>query len=95
MITYAKDKGWGVGSYMCFLYDLKRREGLTPEQLSMSEREWFVQSDRDLMVKVIRQLEKTCLAFKILGASRNCQTPEATQASFDYAFSNLIASFGT
>lgn len=41
------------------------------------------------MCQVIRQTEKTCLAFKILGASRLCSTQQEVAAAFQFAFSNI------
>ena len=41
------------------------------------------------MCEVIRQTEKTCLAFKILAASRLCATQEQAADAFRFAFSNI------
>ena len=41
------------------------------------------------MCQVIRQTEKTCLAFKILAAARHCPTQEDVAAAFRFAFSNI------
>jgi hypothetical protein len=41
------------------------------------------------MCQVIRQTEKTCLAFKIIGASRLCSTQQEVAAAFRFAFANI------
>jgi hypothetical protein len=41
------------------------------------------------MCKVIRATDKTCLAFKILGAGRCCQTQEDVRAAFKFAFDSI------
>jgi hypothetical protein len=41
------------------------------------------------MSKVIRQTSKTCFAFKILAAGRRTDTPQALDAAFEFAFSNI------
>ena len=43
------------------------------------------------MCEVVRQTPKTCLAFKILAASRNCATQDDVQDAFDYAFGHIKA----
>jgi hypothetical protein len=37
----------------------------------------------------VRQTPQTCLAFKILAASRNCATQDDVRAAFQYAFSQI------
>ena len=39
--------------------------------------------------KTIRQTPKPCLAFKILGAARRCETQEMVQNAFNEAFENI------
>jgi hypothetical protein len=88
VICYAEDHGWDVDFYMACLYNLSRR----PRQSALvsgvhgANQEQYLEEDRARMCEVIRQTPKTCLAFKILAAGRNCDTPEDTQAAFDYAF---------
>jgi len=53
--------------------------------------EQYLAEDRVRMCAVVRQTSKTCLAFKILAASRNCATQHDVQAAFDYAFGHIKA----
>ena len=41
------------------------------------------------MTKVIRQVSKPCLAFKILAAGRNAETPDRLEEAFRYALTNI------
>ena len=55
------------------------------------EAEEFRPEDPARMCEVIRQTDKTCLAFKILGASRLCATQQDVTAAFRFAFDNIKA----
>ena len=64
--------------------------GCSPDAASHRERaEQYLAEDRARMCEVIRQTPKTCLAFKILAASRNCATQSDVRAAFQYAFSHI------
>ena len=41
------------------------------------------------MCRTIRAVDKPVLAFKILGAGRNCQTPDDVKEAFRYAYANI------
>jgi hypothetical protein len=41
------------------------------------------------MLAAIRAVSKPCIAFKILGATRHCETPETVRAAFKHAFDNI------
>jgi hypothetical protein len=41
------------------------------------------------MVKAIREVEKPCLAFKILAAGRRCGSEADVEECFRYAYSNI------
>jgi hypothetical protein len=51
--------------------------------------EEYLAEDRARMCEVVRQTPRTCLAFKILAASRNCATQANVRAAFQYAFSHI------
>ena len=89
VIEYAEDKGWDLDFYMTCFYNLSREERHSMLVTGKFQKEEFRLSDRDEMTKVIRQTDKLCLGFKIMAASRLCETPEGTQAAFDYAYSNI------
>jgi hypothetical protein len=51
--------------------------------------ELFVRGDPPKMYKVIKQVKKPCLAYKILAAGRLCEKPEFVAAAFEEAFANI------
>jgi len=69
----AEEMDLGCDFYMCCFYDLYGRGG-----------EYYEEEDRQAMVRTIRQLEKPCIAFKIMAAGRN--EPEA---AFRFAFEQI------
>jgi hypothetical protein len=91
VIEYAEEQGWDVDFYMACFYNLNRkpRESALVSGKAPASPEEFRAEDRPRMCQVIRQTEKTCLAFKILGASRLCSTQQEVAAAFRFAFSNI------
>jgi len=103
VIVYAEEKGWDVDFYMACMYNLSRkpRESALVLQAQGKRRarargdphavndEEYLAEDRARMCAVVRQTPKTCLAFKILAASRNCATQADVRAAFAYAFSHI------
>jgi hypothetical protein len=49
----------------------------------------FLPGDPARMTEVVRQVQRPCLAFKILAGGRRAERPEDTTASFEYAFRNI------
>ena len=91
VIEYAEEKGWDVDFYMASFYNLSRkpRESALVAGSATTAQEEFLAEDPSRMCQVIRQTEKTCLAFKILGASRLCATQEEVATAFRFAFSGI------
>jgi hypothetical protein len=103
VIEYAEEKGWDLDFYMACLYNLSRKpresalvaraDASSSAQVSPGTegpvREEYLAEDRARMCEVIRQTPRTCLAFKILAAGRNCATQDDVQDAFDYAFTHI------
>lgn len=91
VIEYAEGKGWDIDFYMACFYNLNRnpRESALVSGGATALQEEFLAEDPPRMCEVIRQTEKTCLAFKILGASRLCSTPQEVATAFQFAFANI------
>jgi hypothetical protein len=89
VIEYSEEQGWDVDFYMDCFYTLgiARPKDGTLGQFHEGER--FEDADRERMIQTIRATPKTCLAFKILAASRKCATAEDVRAAFQYAFDNI------
>ncbi len=69
----AEEMDLGCDFYLCCFYDLYGRGG-----------EYYEDEDRVAMVRTIREIEKPCVAYKILAAGRN--EPEA---AFKFAFEHI------
>ena len=88
-----EDLGWENDFYMTCLYYLTR----TPEEFKaiygdglVNEREEpFVKGDPERMMAHIRQTKKTCLAFKLLAAGRNCMTPASIEQCFASTYAGI------
>jgi hypothetical protein len=87
VVDYAESKGWDLDFYMTCVYNL----GRTREEASrMAGRpvsgEYFRDDDRQAMLARVKRTSKTCLIFKVYGATRQCRTPEARKAAVDLVF---------
>ena len=91
VIEYAEESGWDIDFYMACFYNINRepRESAVASPGAPTSREAYIESDPPRMCQVIRQVEKTCLAFKILAAARHCSTQEDVAAAFRFAFSHI------
>lgn len=90
VIEYAEEHAWDVDFYMASVYNLSKITRVSSAVTGVSNQEEpFDEEDRPLMYRAIRSTAKPCLAFKILGATRKCQSPETVRAAFEEAFSNI------
>ncbi len=84
------DEGWENDFFMTCFHNLTRtREEMEKEFGAIPVGEPFVESDPPRMAAVIRQVDKPCLAFKILAAGRRCDSQGAVDAAFRWAFENI------
>jgi hypothetical protein len=84
------DEGWENDLFMTCLYYVNRpREEMEKQLGKVPVGEPFFESDPEDMTGVVRQVNKPCLAFKILAAGRRCDSREATAEAFRYAFAHL------
>jgi len=93
-IKAVADQGWEVDFFMTCFYYLTRKtfhkEGepkKEPETLHLTYP--FYRDDPAVMTSVVKQVDKPCLGFKILGAGRKCKTQANAREAFQYAFSNI------
>lgn len=85
---YVEDQGWDVDFYMsCFYNIAKVDRGLVAKGERAEEP--FDDEDRDVTCEFIRSTDKPCIAYKILAASRKCETPEELRGAFKYAFDRI------
>lgn len=84
------DAGWDVDFFMtCFYFLTRKGAGLDAETPTLQVSYPFFKQDPQVMTEVIRQVDQTCLAFKVLGAGRLCSSPETVRAAFQFAFENI------
>lgn len=89
-IKYAEEKGWEADFYQCCLYYVTRpHEEIRAKLGAAPLGEPFLDADREAMLNVIRQVRKPCLAFKILGAQRLCDTDYGVEEAFAYALTRI------
>jgi len=90
VIEYAEEHHWDTDFYMACVYNLSRIERESSVVSGKpNEDEPFFEEDIPVMYKTIRSVHKPCIAFKILGATRHCQTQETVKEAFVNAFSNI------
>jgi len=90
VVDQAEDEGWDLDFYMACMYNLsvKPRESAIVSG-GKHQKEQFDHGDADKMLARIRATDKTCLAFKVLGASRLCQRPEDVRAAFERVLTEI------
>jgi hypothetical protein len=90
VVEYIEEKGWPTDFYATCLYNLARGYKSAPAvERGAYARDRFPDQDPPRMTRVMRQVPKPCLGFKLMAASRNCTTPESTRAAFQFAFDNI------
>jgi hypothetical protein len=83
------DQGWDLDFHMCCFYNLGKiaRGSILAGAKRVDEP--FDEPDREIICKFIQQSQKTCLAYKILGAGRKCDSPTMLRDAFAWAFSHI------
>lgn len=92
VIEHAEAAGWDVDFYLASLYNLSRvpRESLiVTGDAGAYDRESYLPEDRQRMLAAIRATPKPVLAFKILAASRLCQTQDGAREAFREAYGHI------
>ena len=89
ILQHVEDQGWDVDFYMTCFYNIAKTgdRGLVAEGAQNVEH--FDDEDRDVICEFVRQTEKPCIAYKILGASRKCSSPETIRQAFKFAFDRI------
>ena len=92
------DEGWNVDFFMCCFYYLTRKtattanEAFPPETLQIAYP--FYSADPLVMTSVMREVDRPCLGFKILGAGRLCASQATVRDAFQFAFEHIKPSDG-
>lgn len=86
------DEGWQVDLFMtCFYYITRTPEELEkmPPVVTVQVGRAFFASDPLEMTKVIQQVDRPCLGFKILAAGRMCYDKQSVAKAFKFAFKHI------
>lgn len=88
-IAMAEDENWDIDLYFTCFYNLTGRgkKGLTA--IKGSEGEVFDPEDPEKMCRVIRQVKKSCVAYKIFGAGRLCSNKNQVEKAIRFALENI------
>lgn len=89
-IQRIEEEGWENDFFMtCFYYVTRSREEMHKALGKVTVGEPFFQSDPDDMTRLMRQVGKPCLGFKILAAGRLCWSQQSVEKAFKYAFHHI------
>jgi len=88
-IEMAEDENWDIDLYLTCFYNLTGRgkKGLT--SINGSKGEIFDPEDPPMMCKVIKQVKKPCIAYKIFGAGRSCKDEDNIYSAMKFAVENI------
>jgi len=89
VIEYVEEHEWDVDFYLCSVYNLSKRRRESQIVSGQRAAEIFDDADRERMFQVIQSVSRPCLVIKILGAGRNCKTPEQTRETFTHTFQRI------
>lgn len=89
-VARIEDSGWENDFYMtCFYYVTRPKEEIAAKLGDEIVGEPFLAGDPKRMTARVRQVKKTCLGFKILGAGRMCGNQQSVERAFEFAYSNI------
>lgn len=89
-IKQIADEDWDVDFFMTCFYFLTRKVcGKEVDTPTLEIGHHFFKDDPKNMIRVIQQVNQPCLAFKILGAGRQCSNQEMVQSAFKFALDNI------
>jgi hypothetical protein len=90
VIRYADEYRWDIDFYMACVHNLSKVNRVSSAITGrMNNGEPFDDEDRDIMYDAIGATDKVCLAFKILGAGRKCESAESVRSAFIEAFERI------
>ena len=90
VVDVAEGEGWENDYYMTCLYRVSRTvEEARAEFGEAPLGETFFERDPERMFKMIRLTKKPCLAFKVMGAGRNIDSPEHVEEVLRKAYASI------
>ncbi len=91
LVAYSRDHGWDVDFYMTAVYNIMKYNYRPSSSITgiSNSGEAFEEDDVPVMLDLVRQVDRPCLVFKILGASRVCTTDERIEERFHMVFETI------
>jgi hypothetical protein len=89
VLEYAEEKDWDVDFYMACAYNLSKQDRDSYIVTGKQSEEQYYDEDREIMAAFCRKTDKPCIFFKILAASRKCESPETVREAFQWAFDHI------
>jgi hypothetical protein len=90
VVETVEEKGWNNDYYMTCFYRVTRLPEDFQKEIGVEPvGETYLSTDPERMCKMVRQVKKTCLGFKILAAGRKCDSSEQVREAFEFAFKNI------
>ena len=92
VIKQIADEGWENDLFMtCFYYITRtpEEEAKLPPKVTVQVGRPFFASDPARMTEVVRQVDQSCLGFKILAAGRMSYSKNTVKAGFQFAFEHI------
>ncbi len=94
-IARLEDAGWEQDIYMTCLYNVVRQPAKLEAGLGdVPVDELFLAHDPEKMLKVVRQVRRPCLAFKVFAAGRLCGSEAQMEKAMRFAYGNIKAGDG-
>ncbi|MHC4253257.1 MAG: hypothetical protein ACYS9X_29405 [Planctomycetota bacterium] len=85
-IEQVESEGWDVDFYQTCFYTVYAK--VSEGRIDRGE-ERYDNEDRERMAALVGRVSKPCIAFKVLGASRNCATPADVEAALSFAYDRI------
>jgi hypothetical protein len=90
VVEAADAEGWDVDYYLVCVYNLSRIERVSSfASTRINVDEPFFEEDRALAFAAIQKTKKPCIAFKVLGAMRRCDTQAGVRAALEESYASI------
>jgi hypothetical protein len=95
VVKYIEDENWNIDFYMTCVYERNRpRKEFKAilNRVPIPSWEVYLEEDPPRMFKVMNEITKPCLAFKILAAGRLCYNQDIVEQTFKSTLKNIKSS---
>ena len=98
VLVYSQDHHWDVDFYFASCYNTTRHiadrlinpppMGAQPPRPNPGANNYPIE-DPPIMYEAVRYVDKPCIVFKVMGATRRCETQQDVQDAFDLCFASI------